>query len=862
MMKAQDEVCMSGTSARKWGSRSSVGFDDLRAIAGNLRWTWHAGARSLFARLDPTAGLATYEWPRQLLDALGRTAVEQLLAADPDLARLATAVVNDWARYEATRAERWFPTNHPENRHLEVAYFAAEFTLTDSLPIFAGGLGAIAGEQLKSASALGVPLVGVGLLYRETSHQWLDGDGMQHESWEVLDFDRLPVTPARDALGRHVQVAVPLPGRDVAVRVWTAPVGRSRLYLLDTFVGRNRPSDRTISARLYGGDLETRICQELVLGVGGVRALAALGHDPDVVHLNEGHTAFAVLERIRRVMARDGLSFAEAAVAAAPGIVFTTHTPVAAGHDYFPADLAARYLLPYARALGVDIETLSALGRYRPDDPNDAFCPTVLALRTAAFRNGVSRLHGAVTRDQWSGLWPRLPVREVPITHVTNGIHYQSWISKEIDELLDHQLGPQWRTTPGEVASWKRLLDADDQTLWTAKEQARRRLVDVTRGRCRDQLARRNAGAADLASTDTLLDPSTLTVGFVGRFVAYKRPTLLLRDPDRLERILTNPARPVQMVFAGKAHPDDERGKHLLREVIDFARRRGLEDRLVFLEDFDITMDRMLSQGVDVWLNMPRRPLEACGIGGMKAGANGSLNLSTLDGWWDEAWNDADPGAATIGWTIGSAELFDDFDAQDAIDAESLYDRLEHGVAPRFYERDDDGLPRAWLASMKQSMATLASTWHSHRMVREYVESCYLPGARRAKWLTVGGGARARDLASGIDRLRAAWPEVQVRVAASTVAPNGAVHAEIVAQLGSLDPSAVVVQLWVAPGDSAAFAVDARFVSCSAGIARYEAHAVMDHDVSEHPPTLVARLLPNHPLLTDHMVPGLITWSD
>ncbi len=485
-----------------------VGFDDLLELSTNLRWTWQTRTRSLFARLDPAASPSALEWPRRLLLGLGRATVEERLASDPDLAALAAAVVENAAAYEANGPRTWFPEAHRKDRKFEVAYFAAEFALTDSLPIYAGGLGAVAGEFLKSASALGVHVVGVGLLYRETSHQWLDESGVQQESWEVLSFDRLPVELAHDSEGRPVRVKVRLPGRDVVAQVWTVLVGRNRLYLLDTDVRQNRRSDRVITARLYGGDQETRIQQELVLGFGGVRALAALGHEPEMAHLNEGHAAFAGLERIRQTMSGEGLSFDEARLAAAPGLLFTTHTPVAAGHDYFPPDLAGRYLAPYASSLGIELEALLSLGRYRPEDPGDSFCPTVLAIRLAGARNGVSRLHGAVTREQWGGLWPRLPLSEVPIGYVTDGIHFKSWISSEIEELVDRQLGPNWKTTPGSPESWRQLIGAVDKGLWDARRRARSRLIEFTRVHQKEQLARRGAPEEQLAATDTLLDPT------------------------------------------------------------------------------------------------------------------------------------------------------------------------------------------------------------------------------------------------------------------------------------------------------------------------------------------------------------------
>ena len=839
--------------------RRVVEFEDLLGVATNLGWTWHARTRALFADLDPTAGPSALEWPRRLLIGLGPAAVEERLASDPELAARAATVVEAAARREKDRAKTWFPRTHRKDRQFEVAFFSVEFTLTDSLPVYAGGLGTVAGEFLKSASSLGIPLVGVGLLYRETSHQWLDDSGWQQESWEVLDFEQLPIELAHDTTGRPARVTVELPGRAVVVQVWTVLVGRTRLYLLDTDIALNRRSDREITARLYGGDQETRIQQELVLGIGGIRALAALGHDPEMAHLNEGHTAFTALERIRRVMARDGLSFSEARLVAAPGLLFTTHTPVAAGHDYFPAELAERYLAPYAALLGIDLEELCSLGRYRPDDPRDSFCPTVLALRLAGAANGVSRLHGRVTRDQWGGLWPRLPLSEVPIGHVTDGVHFKSWISNEIEELLDRQLGLQWRTMPGSPDSWMPLIEAKDEELWDAKCRARARLIEFTRIRRNEQLARRGADAARIVAAEALLDADALTIGFVGRFVAYKRPTLFLREPDRLARILGDQDCPVQIIFGGKAHPNDESGKRLLREVVEFAQRHRLEHRVVFIEDFDLTMDRALAQGVDLWLNTPRRPLEACGIGGMKAGVNGSLNFSTLDGWWDEVWNDADPAAAPIGWCIGTGKHYEDFEAQDASDAESLYDLLEHEIVPSFYERDAHGLPRAWLASIRQSMATLSQTWSVHRMVHEYVDSFYMPGAHRARWLLAERAARARELASALERLRAEWPTVRVAVKDVNVAPGGAMRAEIVANLGALEPSDVTVQLWVAPSLGEAHPLATVFEGRTRGVARYGVQVPQEMGTDAE---LVARVLPYHPALANPYLPNLITWSN
>ncbi|HEV3212409.1 MAG TPA: alpha-glucan family phosphorylase [Acidimicrobiales bacterium] len=836
-----------------------VSYADLITLAENLRWTWHMDVRALFESLFPEVRAEELEWPLRLLRELGVAEIESRLASMPALAALARAVVDDRSDYLEEAPATWFPTTHGDAPSLEVAFLAAEFAVTDSLPIFAGGLGAIAGEQLKSASALGVPLVGLGLLYRESSHQRLDAVGSQRESWEVLDPTSLPVSLVRGADTEPVTVDVPFPGRDVVAQVWSAPVGRTWLYLLDTDVPQNAAEDRGITARLYGGSLETRIQQELVLGIGGMRALWKCGHRPSVLHLNEGHTAFAALQLIAQIERRSDVPFDVARRIAAAQMIFTTHTPVSAGHDYFPVALAAPYLAPYARLLGLSDEALFALGRYRPEDPTDTFCPTVLALRLCDARNGVSRLHGAVTRQQWGGLWRRLPTDEVPISHVTNGVHLQSWITPEIDRLLDRQLGEEWRKVPGEPESWAAMLDADDAELWHARNAARARLVAATRERRLSLIGRRRSDAVAIDEAKQLLDRDAFTIGFVGRFVAYKRPTLFLRDPDRLARLLSDPDRPVQIVFAGKAHPNDEHGKRLLQTVNDFAQQRGFTRRLVFIEDFDLTADRAMSQGVDLWLNTPRRPLEACGIGGMKAGVNGALNLSTLDGWWDEAWNDAMPGAPPIGWCIGTADAFEDHDLQDALDAESLYDQLEHDIVPRFFDRDAQGIPRRWIASVRQSMATLAETWRSHRMVEQYVDDLYLPAAVRAARLQTNGAARARRLAATLGRVSTGWPQVRLEVATCTVA-DGVTTVDVHAHLGELSTRDVTVDLWVMPPDAPAYPFAAHFLVGPVGpgaTVAYRAVARVEPDAR-----LSARVLPVIEDAPSRFLPGLIAWAD
>jgi len=831
-------------------------YEDLLEVATNLRWTWKIDARRLFALMDPTASPGALEWPQQLLLGLGRDRVTSLLVTEPAITELADSVVQNFRSYFAQSSKTWFPTHHRGEKDQVIAFFAAEFSLTDSLPIFAGGLGTVAAEQLKASSALGLPLVGVGLLYRGTSHQWLDREGRQHESWDMMSPDKMPIERARDEQGRVIQVTVSLPGRDIQVAVYRARVGRNELLLLDASVAGNAEVDRVVTTRLYDSDIETRFSQELILGVGGVRALAALHIEPSMLHLNEGHSVFAILERIRRVMAHEGLSFEEAQCAVRPGLLFTTHTPVAAGHDYFPDAVARRYLAPYARQLATSLDTLVALGRVTPSWDGDTFCPTVFAMRMVGHRNGVSRLHGRVTREQWAALWPRVPLDEVPVGHVTNGVHLESWTTGAFSEVLTSSVGAQWQTTPGDPVMWSKIVGASDTELWRVKNEARAELVEFARRRARKDLARRHSPSERVAAV-SVLDPDRLTIGFIGRFVAYKRPTLLLRDPERLAAILKNPGRSVQIVFAGKAHPNDEAGKQLLQDMIEFAARYGVSDRVVFVVDFDTTLDRHLAQGADLWLNTPRRPLEACGVGGMKAGMNGALNFSTIDGWWDEATHDADTSAAPIGFSIGTDVDYGDDALQDELDATSIYEVLENEIVPRFYDRDDHDVPRAWLASVKQSMSTLAPTWDSLRMTRDYTETYYLPGIAKAAQLRAGGARSARDRARDLRRLRAHWDRLSVDVGAISERKKGhRVYLQV--DLGELEPADVRVQLWVSDG-AAPVAIDAKLVDRAGPLARYDAR--VDFATRLEDVELAARIVPSNLHTDGEVLPGFMTWS-
>jgi glycogen phosphorylase len=840
----------------------------LRDVAYNLHWAWSYRAIMLFRRLDADLWERTDHNPVLLLDELAPGRLAEVAKDDAFVAHLDT-VARDLDTYCAAEYT-WFRRKYPQHTGPLVAYFSAEFGITECLPIFSGGLGVLAGDHLKAASDIGLPLVGVGLLYQQGYfHQYLNQAGWQQESYREKDFHTLPLSPETTASGAPVLVRVPHPGGEVAVRVWRAQVGRVPLYLLDTNIDENEAANRDITDQLYGGDLELRIRQEIVLGIGGARALAALGLEPPIYHMNEGHSAFAVLERVRTTMQTHGLDFEAAREACAAGTVFTTHTPVAAGHDAFPPELVQRYLGEYAGTLGLDTAEFIALGQADGAPADEPFSMTVLALRLAAASNGVSRLHGEVSRHMWQSLWPDLPEKEVPIGHITNGVHLPSWISHDMHELYSRYLGPRWREEPGDEEVWGRADRLPPEELWRTHERRRERLVVFARARLREQLARRGSGETELRSVDGVLDSGALTIGFARRFATYKRALLLFRDPDRLARILGDTARPVQVIIAGKAHPRDEAGKEVIRRVIELARLEPFRRRVVFLEDYDLPMARYLVQGADVWLNTPRRPLEASGTSGMKAAANGVLNLSVLDGWWVEAWERVGRRRGAAGWAIGSGEVYADHDEQDRIEAEALYTLLEAEVVPAFYERGTDRLPRRWTEQMKQSIARFSPIFNTNRVVGDYTERYYVPAAERNARLLANGGTRATALADWKRRVTAAWHQVVVE----NVAP--APPAEVVADtefpvaatvsLGTLRPEDVSVEVCFGRVDAHGAVRWTRTVPLHAagaagqGVYRFEAHAVCAPAGGTHGYTV--RVQPLHEDLGAVRIPGLIAWA-
>jgi starch phosphorylase len=675
-------------------------------LAFNLWWNWHPQVLETFRELNHQAWASTNHNPIALLKQF----------APGELARLAEELsLHNRVNFHYRRLqehlhseESWCSQQAGALRVAPIAYFSAEFGLHESLPLYSGGLGVLAGDYLKSASDLGLPVIGVGLFYASGYfRQRLDRTGWQREEYGVTEIGKLPLRQPCDAHGRPITIQVACNGETLHARLWLARVGRALLLLLDTNVSENPPHLQQLTATLYGGDETTRIRQEILLGIGGLRALGALGIRPIVMHLNEGHSAFAILERVRERIAEDGLSFDEALRETSLQTVFTTHTPVEAGHDRFSAELVERELGWLRGALCVDSRCFMSVGRVDPRDDNEPFCMTVLAIRGARYRNGVSSVHGHVARRMWQRVWPGREEAEVPMGHITNGIHTRSWLALSMNRIFDRYLGADWPARQSDAATWRAIETVDDGELWETKEVLRASLVDFVR---------RRAGKA------TLLDEHALTIGFARRFATYKRGTILLTDLERLARLLGDPARPVQIVFAGKAHPRDEPAKRMLQQVVQLSRDPQFADRMVFVEDYDISVARHMVQGVDVWLNTPLRPLEACGTSGQKVVMNGGLNLSVLDGWWAEAYDGRN------GFAIGDGRVHADAGVQWTRDAESLYTLLETQVVPLFYQRDG-GVPSAWIARMKQSIMTLAWRYNADRMVSDYVRHAYLPAA-------------------------------------------------------------------------------------------------------------------------------------
>lgn len=840
----------------------------LHKIAHNVWWCWNQEAIALFRRIDEDMFEAGDQSPVRLLSGIKQERLEELLNDDGFLAHMdrVTEGLDNYLSCPTWAQESLGDGNAPADEVAEryrVAYFSAEFGLHESIPVYSGGLGLLAGDHLKSASDLGVPMVGVGLMYREGYfRQYLTVDGWQQERYPENDFFNLPLIPETKPDGSPILIGVPLPGREVNARIWRIQVGRVPLYLLDTNIPQNNPDDRQITARLYGGDHDMRIRQEMILGIGGIRALRALGKNPAVCHMNEGHSAFCGLERIRVMMDEHNLDFATAREAVMAGTCFTTHTPVPAGNDMFAPQLVEHYFAGYIPQLKIDMQELQALGRQNPRDYNEPFCMTVLALKLSNISNGVSKLHGSVSRRMWKAIWPELPEAEIPITSITNGVHTRSWLAPEIAQLLERYLGIQWEERPTDHSIWRKIDNIPNAELWRTHERRRERLVAFARTRLKAQLKRRGAPPAEVARADEVLDPDALTISFARRFATYKRANLLFRNLDRLSAIINNKDRPVQIIYAGKAHPRDHGGKELITEIIHVARRPEFRRRIVFIEDYDINVARYLTQGVDVWLNNPRRPLEASGTSGMKAACNGALNLSILDGWWCEAY------AGDNGWAIGAGEEYTDLAYQDEVESRAIYDLLEEEIVPAFYNRSSDGSPRNWLKAMKRSLATICPVFNTNRMVQEYLERCYAPSAERFDKLVKDNLDKAAILARWRKSLVKDWPRIKVEnVEAHGADPmqvGGELEVLARVNLGGLAPENVQVQLFHGIVDNQGDIPVPSTVPMSHNGAHQGSTWTFKGTIpcrSSGQHGFAVRVLPFHPDLANPFEPGLVCWG-
>ncbi len=762
------------------------GYDSLADLALDLRWSWTHATDDVWRELEPELWELTHN-PWVVLQTASRERIERV-AANPAFRKNVADLLQ--AERLAAEAPAWFQQTYPQSPLTCVAYFSMEFMLSEALPIYSGGLGNVAGDQLKASSDLGVPVVGVGLLYQQGYfRQVIDKDGAQQALYPYNDPGQLPITPLREANGEWLRLEVKLPGYSLWLRAWQAQVGRVKLYLLDSNDAANYPAHRGITSELYGGGPELRLKQEIALGLGGWRLLRALGIQPEVCHLNEGHAAFAVLERARSFMEDTGQPFDVALAATRAGNLFTTHTAVGAGFDRFAPDLIEQYLGWYAEnRLGVSLHELLALGRQNPDDSAEDFNMAYLAIRGSGSVNGVSRLHAKVSRRLFAPLFPRWPEDEAPVGYVTNGVHAPTWDSAAADDLWTGACGKdRWLGMKATLEQdIRRVSDAD---LWRFRTAASKSFVEYAGDRLSRQLALSGDSPQTVEDARHLLDPNALTLGFARRFAIYKRPNLLLHDPERLSRLLSNPQRPVQLIIAGKAHPADLPGQALIQEWVRFIRQSESRPHVIFLSDYDMLLTENLVQGVDVWINTPRRPWEACGTSGMKVLVNGGINLSELDGWWAEAYS------SQVGWALGDGQEHGDDPGWDAIEAAQLYDLLEREVIPEFYQRDEAGIPTAWVARMRESMAQLTPRFSADRTVREYTEQHYLPAAAAYLERSADDGAAAKKLVNWQHTLEQKW--TTLRFGDVKVETDGVQHTfEVEVYLGDLDPDAVRVELY------------------------------------------------------------------
>ncbi len=831
----------------------------LRDLAYNLYWTWDHDIRNLFRRLDRDLWESCGHNPILLLGSIDQKRLELRAKDDGYLSHLqrARAALENYLSQKS-----WFQRNNPELTSFRIAYFSMEYGITEGLPMYSGGLGVLSADHLKSASDLGIPLIAVGLLYQKGYfHQYLSKDGWQQELYPENDFYNMPLKLECDKDGKPLIVTVECLNRTVQIQIWRAQVGRVPLYLLDTNLPENTPEDQDITDSLYGGDEEMRIKQEVVLGIGGLRALDLLGLRPDVRHMNEGHSAFMALERVRQLMQESGLNFREALEASRNSNLFTSHTPVPAGIDEFDPHLIDRYLGAYYGSLQLSQHDFHRLGGVHLPQSNGKFNMAIFAINMAGACNGVSKLHGEVARKMWNYMWPEVPESEVPIGHVTNGVHLPTWISEDMAELVNRYVGPKWNDTPAEEAVWNRVQQIPDEELWRTHERRRERLVAFTRRRLRTQLENSGASPEDIALADEVLDPEALTIGFARRFASYKRAKLIFHDLERLSTLLNNKDFPVQIIFAGKAHPKDNIGKSIIRDIVNIIRKEEFRHRVVFLEDYDMEIAANLVRGVDVWLNTPIRPREASGTSGMKASLNGALNVSILDGWWDEAYKN------TVGWAIGRGEEFENQEDQDLFEVEALYSLLEQEVVPTFYSRPNNNLPREWIRMMKNSIQFLSPVFNTNRMVSEYFDLYYRPALHHWQRMSVENLKIARELAKWKEKLHTHWSKVRITDVYSEdgneIKVGGQIRIYARVDIDGLKTDEIRVEVFYGPLDSDDYiTIGNKVVMENKSQEKknsylYEA-LIPCESTGQH--AYSVRIVPNHPYIITPFETGLITW--
>ncbi len=835
----------------------------LKELAYNLYWSWDHNSRALFRRLDDKLWEEVNRNPVKMLGSVSQERLAYLAGNEGYLADMRR--VQERIEGYMTRTS-WYD-EHYGDLDFNVAYFSMEYGLGVGLPIYSGGLGVLAGDHLKSASDLGLPFVAIGLAYQDGFfQQYLAADGWQQETYPVNDFYSLPMTLEKDDAEQAVTIELEFPGRTVVAQIWRVQVGRVPLYLLDTNMLQNSEADRKLTAQLYGGDNEMRIQQEIILGIGGLRALKALGIEPQVCHMNEGHAAFLSMERVRTFMAaHKNVIFEDARTATRSGNVFTTHTPVPAGIDEFDPALVEHYLSPYYSPLGVSNEKFLELGGVNMPETTGKFNMAIFAIKMANAYNGVSRLHGHVARHMWNYLWPGVPRNEVPIGHVTNGVHVRTWLSAGMSELFARYLDPNWYRTPIDETMWENIDQIPDEELWRTHERRRERLIAFTRHRLIKRMKKIGAHQADIQRAAEVLKPDALTIGFARRFASYKRALLFFRDKERLRKILNNPERPVQLIIAGKAHPADKIGKQIIKDIISIISEDDVRDKVVFLENYDMKVAAYLVQGVDVWLNNPRRPREASGTSGMKASANGVLNLSILDGWWEEAYDMN----RNIGWAIGSGEeVFASEDEQDNIESAALYHILENDVIPTFYDRGRSGVPREWILMMKTNMKIVCPFFNTNRMVRNYLTQYYLPAFEKWTKLANDHGNAAKQLIEWRRHLTQHWDSIDIVDVKSLgdtsvmIGEDIKVYADV--KLNNLKPDDIQVQLYFGhvhhDGDlentkAISMQLDKSSGNMHSFCATFKLNSTGQHGYS-------VRVVPNHDLISNPLQLGLIKWYD